>query len=90
MQKAFAGEKMRNNRLEQFKDECRAAAARDERAQRWEWSFDPQDFGREWYVTVREGRNEATVNLQSARVTPTTATDILQQLGRMLDELSQG
>lgn len=43
----------------------------------WEWSLDAQDFGREWYATVRERRFQTTICVQSTRVTPTTAANIV-------------
>lgn len=85
--KAYGGDSVHVNPLEQFENRCLAAAAALARTEHWEWSFDVQDFGREWHVTVRDGTFEASVCVNSAQVTTATAADVVvAQLMRMLNE----
>jgi hypothetical protein len=49
--------------------------------------FDEQDYQREWYVTAHAGNHAASMTVNSAYVTVTTAEDVVSHLAKMIHEL---
>lgn len=77
-------------RLAEFEAECRELARRARSCSGWRLSFEEKDFQREYVVTATEGPHSANITVQSARITPGSAVDVLAGLGKLLAELRTG